>query len=161
MHLRKDPMPVAGLLMHAISERCRLPRARSDSSILYAMHTAFQRLSSAAPGWLQRAASSASSKLSVSIAGWLEGLGSGVAASLPAPNVPYLVCTVGAVDVWPGASNVVPKTVNFTVDIRSDDDDARAAVEEWLQVRIHHRQKDESRKPIATQVSSPPNPEAN
>lgn len=44
------------------------------------------------------------------------------------------MCTVGTVNLWPGASNVIPKTVNFTVDIRSDDDTVRTGVEQWLQV---------------------------
>ena len=29
-----------------------------------------------------------------------------------------LVCTVGSFKVWPGASNVVPGSVNITLDIR-------------------------------------------
>ena len=37
-----------------------------------------------------------------------------------------LVCTVGQLTLWPGASNVIPGAANFTVDIRS----ARAAVQE-------------------------------
>lgn len=32
---------------------------------------------------------------------------------------PSLVCTVGAITVWPGASNVIPGSANFSVDIRS------------------------------------------
>ncbi|KAK9838405.1 hypothetical protein WJX84_004812, partial [Apatococcus fuscideae] len=37
-----------------------------------------------------------------------------------------LVCTVGSLTVWPGASNVVPGAVNFTIDIRSQHDDVAA-----------------------------------
>lgn len=33
---------------------------------------------------------------------------------------PSLVCTVGSISVWPGASNVIPGSANFSVDIRSD-----------------------------------------
>ena len=33
----------------------------------------------------------------------------------------FLVCTVGRLDAWPGASNVIPGGVNFTVDIRAED----------------------------------------
>ncbi len=33
---------------------------------------------------------------------------------------PSLVCTVGAVSVWPGASNVIAGSTNFSVDIRQD-----------------------------------------
>ena len=29
-----------------------------------------------------------------------------------------LVCTVGSVSVWPGASNVIPGVVNISVDVR-------------------------------------------
>ena len=29
-----------------------------------------------------------------------------------------LVCTVGSLSVWPGASNVIPGSVSFTIDIR-------------------------------------------
>lgn len=32
---------------------------------------------------------------------------------------PSLVCTVGSISVWPGASNVIPGSANFSVDIRS------------------------------------------
>ena len=32
---------------------------------------------------------------------------------------PSLVCTVGSIAVWPGASNVIPGSANFSVDIRS------------------------------------------
>lgn len=36
-----------------------------------------------------------------------------------------LVCTVGSLQMWPGASNVIPSTVNFTVDVRSLSDAVR------------------------------------
>ena len=36
-----------------------------------------------------------------------------------------LVCTVGSLKMWPGASNVIPSTVNFTVDVRSLSDATR------------------------------------
>lgn len=39
-----------------------------------------------------------------------------------------LVCSVGSLNVWPGASNVIPGEVNFTVDIRSLSDSSRLAV---------------------------------
>lgn len=134
MHLRKDPMPVAGSIMHAISKRCTLPPARPDSDIMYAMHVAFQRLATVTPEWLQDAATAAFSKLPEGFSSWLQGLWSTVMGSVQIPKLPYLVCTVGTVDVWPGASNVIPKTVNFTVDVRSDDENVRGGVEEWLQV---------------------------
>ncbi|XP_026665818.2 allantoate deiminase 2 isoform X1 [Phoenix dactylifera] len=39
-----------------------------------------------------------------------------------------LVCTVGEISCWPSASNVIPGQVNFTVDIRAIDDEARELV---------------------------------
>ena len=36
-----------------------------------------------------------------------------------------LVCTVGKLEVWPGASNVIPSQVNVTYDIRSQSDEER------------------------------------
>lgn len=36
-----------------------------------------------------------------------------------------LVCTVGSLQTWPGASNVIPQNVNFTLDIRSLADSSR------------------------------------
>jgi allantoate deiminase len=39
-----------------------------------------------------------------------------------------LVCTVGKVEVWPGASNVIPGAVNFTADVRSLSDELRQDV---------------------------------
>jgi allantoate deiminase len=39
-----------------------------------------------------------------------------------------LVCTVGALGVWPNAGNVIPGRVNFTVDVRSGSDAQRVAV---------------------------------
>lgn len=135
MHVRKDPMPVAGSLMHAISEHCTLPPARPASDIMHAMHVAVHLLHSSAPAWLQRATSIGSSQLPNRIQSWLQGLWHKPLKAVQVPEVPYLVCTVGSLEVWPGASNVIPSTVNFTVDIRSDNDNLRTAVEKWLQVR--------------------------
>lgn len=39
-----------------------------------------------------------------------------------------LVCTVGSLQIWPGASNVIPQNVNFTMDIRSLSDSSRSTV---------------------------------
>ena len=36
-----------------------------------------------------------------------------------------LVCTVGSVNLWPGSSNTIPGSTNFTVDIRSTSDITR------------------------------------
>lgn len=41
---------------------------------------------------------------------------------------PSLVCTVGAAEIWPGASNVIPGAANFTLDVRSQSDSSRATV---------------------------------
>lgn len=40
-----------------------------------------------------------------------------------------IVCSVGSLNVWPGASNVIPGKVNFTVDIRSLSDISRIGVQ--------------------------------
>ncbi|PNW73987.1 hypothetical protein CHLRE_13g580700v5 [Chlamydomonas reinhardtii] len=46
-----------------------------------------------------------------------------------------LVCTVGEVKVWPGASNVIAGSTGFSVDIRSKTDPARlAVVDQYLEV---------------------------
>ena len=50
-------------------------------------------------------------------------------SSSPSSSSPSsLVCTVGKVDVWPGASNVIPGEVTFTADIRALRDDVRTRV---------------------------------
>ncbi|WP_459191095.1 allantoate amidohydrolase [Halosimplex sp. J119] len=49
-----------------------------------------------------------------------------------------LVGTVGSVDVWPNAINVIPETVEFTVDFRSYDDAAVDAAVERVQAEIAH-----------------------
>ncbi|KAI5055131.1 hypothetical protein GOP47_0030276 [Adiantum capillus-veneris] len=36
-----------------------------------------------------------------------------------------LVCTVGEIATWPGASNVIPGEVSFTIDVRAEDDSVR------------------------------------
>lgn len=47
-----------------------------------------------------------------------------------------LVCTVGSVAVWPGAVNVIPGTVNFTLDVRSQSDEIRAGVLDALRKHV-------------------------
>ena len=55
---------------------------------------------------------------------WLEQrcAGPSTAAGQRAEHAEYaaqgLVCTVGVFQVWPGASNVVPGSVTFSMDIR-------------------------------------------
>jgi allantoate deiminase len=48
-----------------------------------------------------------------------------------------LVATVGKLDVAPGASNVIPGRVRFTLDIRSGDQARRDAAAEAILNRIH------------------------
>ena len=43
-------------------------------------------------------------------------------------NDSSLVCTVGSLNVWPDASNVIPGMVNFTVDVRSLSDSSRSNI---------------------------------
>jgi N-carbamoyl-L-amino-acid hydrolase len=47
-----------------------------------------------------------------------------------------LVGTVGSVDVWPNAINVIPERVEFTVDVRSYDDAAVDAAVEQLRNEV-------------------------
>ena len=46
-----------------------------------------------------------------------------------------LVATVGEMKVRPGASNVIPGTVEFSLDVRASDDDARAAAVKAIRER--------------------------
>ncbi|CAA6669856.1 unnamed protein product [Spirodela intermedia] len=48
--------------------------------------------------------------------------------SLSGDSIDGLVCTVGDISIWPGASNVIPGQVTFSVDLRAIDDEAREAV---------------------------------
>ncbi|KAL5731308.1 allantoate deiminase [Ranunculus cassubicifolius] len=48
-----------------------------------------------------------------------------------------LVCTVGEISTWPGASNVIPGQVTFTVDIRAMDDVGREAIIFELSKKIY------------------------
>ena len=40
---------------------------------------------------------------------------------------PHLVATIGRLEVWPGATNVIPGHVQFSIDLRAPDDRRRAA----------------------------------
>jgi N-carbamoyl-L-amino-acid hydrolase len=57
---------------------------------------------------------------------------------ITATGGPDLVGTVGSVDVWPNAINVIPEEVEFTVDFRSYDDDAVDAAVERLREAVAH-----------------------
>lgn len=48
-----------------------------------------------------------------------------------------LVCTVGEIAAWPGASNVIPGEVSFTVDIRAEDDSVRTRTVSMIVKSIH------------------------
>jgi allantoate deiminase len=47
-----------------------------------------------------------------------------------------LVATVGRLEVWPGATNVIPGHVQFSVDVRAPDDERRAAALDEMKTRI-------------------------
>ena len=47
-----------------------------------------------------------------------------------------LVATVGRLEVWPGATNVIPGVVRFSVDLRAPDDARRAVAHADLMARI-------------------------
>ncbi|KAK9813551.1 hypothetical protein WJX73_006575 [Symbiochloris irregularis] len=48
-----------------------------------------------------------------------------------------LVCTVGSVNLWPGASNVIPGSVNMSVDVRSQSDALRKRVLQDLESNVN------------------------
>ncbi len=48
-----------------------------------------------------------------------------------------LVATVGRLEVWPGATNVIPGHVQFSIDLRAPDDARRAAALADLKASIH------------------------
>src|SRR5208282_4752259 len=50
---------------------------------------------------------------------------------------PDLVATVGRFDVWPGATNVIPGHVQFSIDVRAPDDERRAAALAEMKTRIN------------------------
>jgi allantoate deiminase len=47
-----------------------------------------------------------------------------------------LVATVGRLEVWPGATNVIPGHVQFSIDLRAPDDERRAAALADIKTRI-------------------------
>ena len=60
---------------------------------------------------------------------------------------PSLVCTVGKISAWPGASNVIAGSVKFTLDVRSLSNEYRqkvmAAVEKLLDAECREKRKHE------------------
>ncbi|KAJ7513462.1 hypothetical protein O6H91_23G000700 [Diphasiastrum complanatum] len=59
-------------------------------------------------------------------------------ASSHIDSTAQLVCTVGEISSWPGASNVIPGQVVFTVDIRSRDDYLREETVLKIESNIHN-----------------------
>eukprot|EP01023_Acetabularia_acetabulum_P014082 TRINITY_DN16917_c0_g1_i1.p1 TRINITY_DN16917_c0_g1~~TRINITY_DN16917_c0_g1_i1.p1 ORF type:complete len:204 (+),score=33.00 TRINITY_DN16917_c0_g1_i1:156-767(+) len=57
-------------------------------------------------------------------------------------NNVLLVCTVGEISIWPGASNVIPGAANFSLDIRSNDDHLRQKVVQNISEEIRQTCKD-------------------
>lgn len=51
---------------------------------------------------------------------------------MPTPQDENLVCTVGEMSVWPGASNVIPGHVGFSVDVRARTDAVRDYTVTWV-----------------------------
>ncbi|KAH7365903.1 hypothetical protein KP509_18G052300 [Ceratopteris richardii] len=49
-----------------------------------------------------------------------------------------LVCTVGEIATWPGASNVIPGEVSFTIDVRAEDDLVRKSAVSTIIKRIEN-----------------------
>lgn len=133
MHLRKDPLRVASRLIDAIGGHCSAPPRTASSSLAAAAHSALQIAHQRTHPTLRDWVAAAAQQLPPAAQAWfhLRWLQLAQAAAQP-----YLVCTVGAVDLWPGVSNVIPGAVNFTVDIRSDSDPAREAVQLWLRQAV-------------------------
>eukprot|EP00892_Ulva_mutabilis_P005643 jgi/Ulvmu1/3450/UM016_0070.1 len=133
MHLRKDPLRAASRLIDAIGAHCSTPPRTTAATLAAATHTTLQRLHSSTHPMLRDLVAAAAQQLPPAAQAWfhLRWLQLEQAAAQP-----YLVCTVGGVDIWPRVSNVIPGAVNFTVDIRSDSDDARGAVEAWLRQAV-------------------------
>jgi acetylornithine deacetylase/succinyl-diaminopimelate desuccinylase-like protein len=129
MPLRKDPMPAAATIISALPRHCAA-RGGSTQRLAHAMHAIVRRAAAAVPDTVGLVAAAAFAKLPMALVQWLQGLW--VALGERAAQ-PYAVCTVGSITVWPGASNVIAKTVNFTVDLRSEDDAGRVRLERWLQ----------------------------
>ncbi|MBV8439262.1 MAG: M20/M25/M40 family metallo-hydrolase, partial [Hyphomicrobiales bacterium] len=47
-----------------------------------------------------------------------------------------LVATVGRLEIWPGATNVIPGHAQFSIDLRAPDDERRAAALADIKARI-------------------------
>jgi len=63
-----------------------------------------------------------------------------------------LVCTTGAISIWPGASNVISGSVNFTIDIRSAYDSIRHSAVADVKANINGLC---SRRGISCEVAQP------
>lgn len=49
-----------------------------------------------------------------------------------------LVCTVGELQVWPGASNVIPGSAQLSIDIRAKSDELRLATVDKLSAAVSY-----------------------
>jgi hydantoinase/carbamoylase family amidase len=72
---------------------------------------------------------------------------------------PHLVGTVGRLTVRPGAINVIPQNVDFTIDVRSGDDALREVAERELALELRaiarRRQVGVEIEPFYTSVAAP------
>ena len=72
---------------------------------------------------------------------------------------PHLVGTVGRLAVRPGAINVIPQDVEFTIDVRSGDDAIREAAERALARELRaiaqRRRVDVAIEPFYTSIAAP------
>jgi allantoate deiminase len=124
MLLRRDPMPAAALAITELHRACRShARTHALTAWLSGPLRALLRLERWLPGFLTRWNRVPSKTQPRKPGAWRH-----FARVLRVPHDPFLVCTVGSIDVWPGASNVIPGHVNFTVDVRSESDALRERV---------------------------------
>lgn len=133
MHLRKDPLRASARLVDALGAHCSKPPRSLSSTAAAAAHSALLWAHGRTHPTVRDWVSSTSQLLPATTQAWFQQRWLQVAQ---AATQPYLVCTVGALSIWPGVSNVIPGGVNFTVDIRSDSDGKREEVEQWLQQKV-------------------------
>lgn len=133
MHLRKDPLRAAARLVDAIGAHCTTPPRTTSATLASAAHATLQWLHWCTPPSVRDWVASMAQLLPPPAQAWFQLRWLQVAQAAARP---YLVCTVGSMDIWPGVSNVIPGGVNFTIDVRSDDDGTRAAVEHWIRHRV-------------------------
>eukprot|EP00897_Mesotaenium_endlicherianum_P008889 jgi/Mesen1/8028/ME000426S07171 len=89
------------------------------------------------PMRLRRDPMAAAAEAIVGIESICNRLGAPRGPSDPEADVSGLVCTVGDVRVWPGASNVIPGQVSYTVDVRARKDPMRNDAVDAIQAHVH------------------------